>query len=240
MKSRKARALLIVPALVLGMLVPMMGEAHAAPAASVCVVAGLVNVNPGVGGIPPGGDNNGTYTFNQVALVCAGALVGVGTGAASAGEFGSVNCGGVDVPLFGSFCDGPGNGTAGYNAGSGYLVGGTCSGTVGGDEGALANAGNGDWSLTFGVVIAGGMTCTSGAMTAGVGVISLVAEPVLADTFLGVGTADCPAPAPLFTAGDVPPPVPPAVAAALADAAAPKVWFCQIAIEGVAVLVQSA
>lgn len=238
MRLRKVRALLVIPGLVLGMLVSMAGEAHADPAASVCAVAGLVDVNPGVGGIPPGGDNNGSYTFNQVALVCVGALTGVGTGASSNGEFGSVNCGGVDVPLFGSFCDGPDNGSHGYNAGAGYLLGGTCSGTVGGDEGALANAGNGDWSLTFGVFIEGGITCTSGAMTNGVGVISLVAEPVFADTFLGVGTADCPPPAPLFTAADVPPPVPPDVAAILADAAAPKAWFCQIAIEGVAVLVQ--
>ncbi|HEX7168661.1 MAG TPA: hypothetical protein VF230_16895 [Acidimicrobiales bacterium] len=250
----KVRALVAAVAVALTTLVVAAPPATAAAGVVVCAVAGTVDVQPGVGRIPPGSNTDGGYTFNQVALVCVGAndnplgqgtMTGVGTTVSSTGMFGQGNCDGVDYPLVGSFC-----GT--YDA-SNFTLGGECHGTVGGNEMAMADEpppgpplgswgdedtideqiAAGDWSVTFGPVILGGITCDTGSYDDspggvldnvadhdGVGVIALVAAPmptsIASRPSLNLpGT--CTEPNPL-----------------VADPAA--VWFCQIAIAGVVVM----
>jgi hypothetical protein len=253
MRLRALLSLLTVGAVLFGMLVPLASPASATSAqvlvrVRVCVVAGTVDVSPGVGRIPPGANNDGGYTFNQVALVCAGVHINatgtiaapemVGLGAAtSSGGFGVNNCGGVDVPLVGSFC-------GVYNA-QGFLVGPGCAGTVGGDEAANLNPANvaaSDWSVTFGVSVNGGITCNTLAEPLGnvanaeIGVIALVAAPVPT-------SMDCEIPLP--NPGDPVPPVFPDPCPGECPAPPPLpqdttgflVWFCQIIVVGITVMV---
>ena len=169
----RVRTTAVAVALACGSLVPTGSGAQAATTWIKCDVTGTVELSPGMTwGLSEGA---GSYQWNQILIVCMGALTGIGTGSSSSGEYGSINCGGVDVPGAGSFC---GN----YHLGAGYLIGGTCSGTIGGDEGALANAANGDWSWIQGSHVAAGITCTFGAMTEGVGVINAIAVPSADDS----------------------------------------------------------
>ncbi|HEX7168654.1 MAG TPA: hypothetical protein VF230_16860 [Acidimicrobiales bacterium] len=217
--------------MLLGTMVAMAAPASAATGVVVCAVAGTVNVDPGVGRIPPGSNTDGTYTFEQVALVCvgvndsplpppagAGTMTGVGT-ATSAGGFGVGNCEGEDLPLIGSFC-----GT--YDA-TNFTAGGECHGTVGGDE--VGSPVGGDWSLTFGPLILGGITCDSGSYAGGWGAIALVAVPNPLALDGQVAGTDLP-PGECEEPNQFPRPAPEVPD----DPAA--IWFCQIAIAGVTVM----
>ncbi|HEX7168660.1 MAG TPA: hypothetical protein VF230_16890 [Acidimicrobiales bacterium] len=243
----KARALVAAVVVVLATLVPMSPPASAASGVVVCAVAGTVNVSVGVWRIPPASVTpSGQYSFENVALVCVGAndnplpppagqgtMTGVGN-ATSNGDFGSNACGGVNYPWVGSFC-----GT--YDA-TNFTSGGECHGSVGGNEMAMATAppfgdedtldeqvAAGDWSITFGPLILGGITCDTGSYDDstggvldgiadhdGVGTLALVTAPVV--TSLG-------SPPPPLPGGWCRPPTPSATA-----------WFCQITVAGVAVM----
>ncbi|HEX7168655.1 MAG TPA: hypothetical protein VF230_16865 [Acidimicrobiales bacterium] len=193
-----------------------------------CAVAGVIDVSPGVGRIPPEDESNGAYTFNHVALACVGATnaplgpttTGLGT-ITSSGGFGAGYCSGTATPLVGSFC-------GSYNATFG---GGGCAGTVGGREAELAGyVAAGRWSLVVGPLLLGGLTCSSGSYGPdGVGVLALVAAPnvsALDGYVLGTDLppGECPQPPP-FPRPD--PSVPDDPAA---------VWACQIIVAGVAVI----
>ncbi|HEX7168658.1 MAG TPA: hypothetical protein VF230_16880 [Acidimicrobiales bacterium] len=274
----KMRALLAAVALVLTGLVGMSPPASAAAGVVVCAVGGFVGVDPGVGRIPPGsGTPPGTYNFGSVALVCVGAndnplptslggqgtMIGAGS-ATSSGDFGWGACGGADYPLIGSFC-------GSYDA-SGFAAGGECHGNVGGKEMGMntvgppavidggppgdpttipGNVAAGNWSITFGPLILGGITCDSGSYDDssdptkpfptggglldgvidenGVGALALVAVPVA--TAMG-GTPSPPLPSSTCNAPNrQAPPAP------IPDPGEPAaVWFCEILIAGVAVM----
>ena len=239
MRLKSLKVVLSVAALALTGLVTLASPASAAPGALVCAVAGTVNVSPGVGRIPPGSNNDGGYSFDQVALVCVGAnatpdapMTGLNN-ATSSGSFGVGPCDGDDVPLIGSFC-------GGYSAGPGILspFGGSCSGTVGGDEaagavsdpvGAVGRVAAGDWSVTFGPLILGGITCNSGSYAGGAGVLALVGVPLptAIDSSLGPITSSC---------ADPPPTAEELLVESTVGQDVPSVHFCQIAIAGVAVI----
>lgn len=225
MLRRKLLALLLGPAIIVGVLAPTAAYAGSPTAgAAVCAVAGTVDVSPGVGSVPPGGAASGSYAFHQVALVCAGALAGIGS-TVSSGSTGTA-CGGEAPTILGSFC--------GTYSSSGFASGAvngnaSCSGNVGGPQlvfgtAPTAIAPGGQWSLTFGANINGSITANCGpggglapgTLDDAVGYFAAVAEPVPTSANLVGGT--CPAPP------------------AVAPAPGPVLWFCQIALEGVVVL----
>src|SRR5687768_2281772 len=110
MRSRKARALLLVPALAFALLVPMARPAAAEPGAAICAVAGTVSLSTGVGSFPPGSDRPGsTYTYAGVGVVCVGAMTGISLSSQSSGGVGVSSCGswaadGADQPGIGPSC----------------------------------------------------------------------------------------------------------------------------------------
>lgn len=231
MRFRQARALWLVPVLAFAVLVPMAAPASAGPAATVCAVAGTVNLNTGVGAVPSGQDTPGsTYSYSGVGVVCAGSMTGVSLGSTSGGRFGVPECGtwgknpttgapNYDSPLYGPFC-----GT--YDTGTVNVTQNSCSGTVGGPEGLPPNPGD-SWSANFGTFINGSIPCTAGAMTNGIGVLTLQAEPLATSSNLVGGGCRPPDAATNYLGTGGPNPL-----------GAPKLWYCQIAIEGVTVQVQ--
>ena len=252
-------ALLLGPAIAAAMLVPLATAAEAAggaPGLAICAIAGTVDVTPGVGEIPPGAPaSNATYTFHQVAVVCAGTVSGLAS-ATDSGTFGPACGGSPEPPILGQFCDATGvfpqytaNGFA-----SGAVNGNAnCHGTVGGPMlspvttgwsavaggGASGGTPPGRWSLTAGALIEGNITMncspfatspvTAGRMLNGNGIISLVAEPdpTRANTAAGVSLGTCPSTGPLSlpVIGTLP--------------VGPQAWFCGIIVEGVSVVVDT-
>jgi hypothetical protein len=211
--------------------------ASAAPAAAICAVAGTVNLNTGVGSFPPGEDlPESTYEYAGVGVVCTGSMTGVSLTSQSSGTFGVPECGswagavgpapspiynGADQRGIGPFC-------GSYDSGPVSVTGNSCAGTVGGPEGVPPNPKE-SWSANFGTFVNGNIACTSGAMSDGDGLITLQAAPVPTSSNLLGGGCRPPGPSTLLSSNGVD----------LGSTDDPAIWYCQIAIAGITVTVQS-